>query len=307
MKPWMQSKRLRRWTIAAGVLLLLAALAAWNWQGIRIWYHMDPVGPAYAIPPLDAQKTQSLSAARRAELERELFSELSGYGMWNGESRRYQGAEALEQRRQRWEEMAAEGSELAHLALTVLPPGSFARDPRPTLKRLEAMAQQGDAAAMCLYGSIAFAMDPGVAVWTAQQARGREWVIKGAELGHPDCLIRLGGWRMSGYVAPADPKRGSEMIYEALRKGYDYYVGSLQSRAGELKLIDAPSRRLEYCWAYHQAKQSKYDPDLSMKVYINNEAPQQDRARLNQELDQLRQWHPSIEDCIQLTQQIFGE
>lgn len=307
MKPWMQSKRLRGWAMAAGVLLLLAVLAAWNWQGIRIWYHMDPVGPAYEIPAFDAQKAQSLSAERRTELERELFSELSGYGMWNGESRRYQGAEALEQRRQRWEEMAAEGAELAHLTLTVLPPGSFARDPRPTLKRLDAMAQGGDAAAMCLYGSIAFAMDPGVADWTAQQARGREWVIKGAELGHPDCLIRLGGWTMAGDLRPKDIKRGMNMVFEALRKGYDFGVGSLWLRARELNYVDLPSRKLMYCWSYLDSKYRNHEPDSSLDVYINSKAPLVERARLKQELDQLRQWHPSIEDCIQLTQQIFGE
>lgn len=298
-------RRARYWLVAAALVLLGVALAAWNWQGIGIWYTMDPIAPA---PPhladFDHRKAQSLSAERRAELERELFSELR---MWNGSSRRYGPPNGRAQRQERWIAMAQEGSELAYLTLKVLPPDSFARDPRPTLKRLEEMAQQGDTAAMCLYGGIVFQLPYGKVDWTPQEERGRMWVIRGAELGHPDCLIRLGGWRMSGSVPPADNKQGSEMIYEALRKGYDYGAGTLWLRARELNFVDPPSRKLEYCWAYRLAKYEDSDADSFFKGHIRNDASAKDRPRLEQELDEIRQWHPSNEDCIQLTQQLFGE
>lgn len=305
MKRWLQTPHARRWGAVLAGLLLVIAIAAWNWQGIRIWYHMAPIGEV--VPQLgefDASKAQSLSPQRRVELERELFGEL---WMWNGSSRRYGPPNGRAERQVRWIEMAKEGSELAYLTLKVLPPDSFARDPRPTLKRLDEMAQQGDAAAMCLYGGIVFQLPYWAADWTPQEERARYWVIKGAELGHPACWIRLGGWRIWGYVAPADAKQGSEMIYEALRKGYDFDVSALRLRAHERNYVDVPSRKLEYCWAYHQAKNSVYEPDLSMNVYINSRATLAERESLNRELDQLRQWHPSIEDCIKLTQQTFGE
>ena len=148
MKAATLYQRTRRWwALAAVVLLLTAALVAWNWQGICIWYNMVPIRGVDEFPTFDPQKAQGLSAERRAELERELFSEL---WMWNGGSRRYGPPNGRAERQQRWIEMAQEGSELAYLTLKVLPPDSFARDPRPTLKRLEEMAQHGNSAAMCL-------------------------------------------------------------------------------------------------------------------------------------------------------------
>eukprot|EP01031_Cornospumella_fuschlensis_P023130 gene23130-28113_t len=243
----------------SGSLLLTAALVAWNWQGICIFVNMVPIGEE---PPhlgdFDRSKAQSLSAERRAELERELFSEL---WMWNGSSRRYGPPNGRAERQQRWIEMAQEGSELAYLTLKVLPPDSFARDPRPTLKRLEEIAQQGNAAAMCLYGGIVFQLPYGVVDWTPQEERGRLWVLKGAELGHPACLIRLGGWRMSGYIPPKDLKLGLEMTYQALRSGYDHGARSLWVRARELNFVDPPSRKLEYCWAYSLAKYEDSEAD----------------------------------------------
>jgi hypothetical protein len=305
MKPWMSTPRARRWWLLIAGLLLVTAMAAWNWQGIRIWYHMTPIGEVpLQLGEFDRSKAQSLSPEKQADLERELFSELR---MWNGGSRRYGPPNGRAQRQQRWIEMAQEGSELAYLTLKVLPPDSFARDPRPTLKRLEEMAQQGNAAAMCLYGGIVFQLPYWAADWTPQQEKGREWVIKGAQLGHPDCLIRLGGWRMSGYVPPADNKQGSEMIYDALRKGYDHGAGTLWVRTRELNFVDPPSRKLEYCWAYRLSKYEDSDADSFFKAHIRNDASAKDRPPLELELNQLRQWHPSIEDCIRLTQQTFGE
>jgi hypothetical protein len=304
MKHWMQSKRARRWLIAAGALLLTAALAAWNWQGITIMYTMMPIGQ---VPPqlaaFDHSKAQSLSPERRAELERELFSEL---WMWNGSSRRYGPPNGRAERQVRWIEMAQEGSELAYLTLKVLPPEGFARDPRPTLKRLEEMAQKGDAAAMCLYGGIVFQLPYGNVDWTPQQARARYWTEQGAPLGHPECLIALGGWTMAGDMRPKDMKRGMNMVIEAIRKGYDHWVGSLKIHFEERGYDDPKNRHAHYCWAYQGAKYREAPADLTFVVYINKSPPDQ-RPALERELNELRQWHPSIEDCIQLTQSTLAE
>ena len=305
MKHWMQSKRARRWLIAASALLLTAALAAWNWQGITIWYHMEPI---WQEPPelvnFDRNKAQSLSLERRAELERELFSEL---WMWSGSSRRYGPPNGRVQRQERWIEMAQEGSELAYLTLKVLPPEGFARDPRPTLKRLEEMATQGDAAAMCLYGGIVFQLPYWAADWTPQEERARYWTEQGAALGHPECLIALGGWTMAGDMRPKDMKRGMNMVFEAIRKGYDHGASALWLPARELNFVDAPSRKLEYCWAYLSARYRYSNPELALEVHVEKYAPDNKRKDIQEELRQFLQWHPRTEDCIKLTQQTFGE
>ena len=304
MKAETLYQRTRRWWALAAVVLLLTAFAAWNWQGITIWYTMVPIRGVDEFPTFDAQKAQGLSAERLAELERELFSEL---WMWNGGSRRYGPPNGRAERQQRWVEMAQEGSELAYLTLKVLPPDSFARDPRPTFKRLEEMAQQGNAAAMCLYGGIVVQLPYWAADWTPQEKRARYWIEKGAAMGHPQCLIAVGSWTITGDTVPKDTKKGSEMIYEALRKGYEHGTAAFELRIEKLGLATAEGRRAHYCWSLQRAKYWEIEPGFSLRMYIRNKAPQHERSSLELELEQLRQWHPSIEDCIQLTQQLFGE
>jgi hypothetical protein len=305
MKHWMQSKRMRRWAIAASVMLLLAALAAWNWQGIRIWYHMAPIGDVFQVPPFDAQKAKSLSPERRAELERELFSEL---WMWSGSSRRFGPPNGRAERQARWIEMAQEGSELAYLTLKVLPPDSFARDPRPTLKRLEAMAQQGDAAAMCLYGGIVFQLPYWVADWTPQENRARYWTEQGAALGHPQCLIALGGRLMDGADGyPKELRRGFEMVSEALRQDYIHGAWMFSSHSIARGFSELSDRKLIYCWDQQVARTRHEDADLNLKVNAHTDAPPEQRAALERELNELRKWHPSTEDCIKLTQETLGD
>lgn len=306
MTPRLQSQRARRWLIAWGSLLLTAALVAWNWQGICIFVSMVPIGeePPH-LEDFDRSKAQSLSAERRAELERELFSEL---WMWNGSSRRYGPPNGRAERQQRWIEMAQEGSELAYLTLKVLPPDSFARDPRPTLKRLEEMAKQGDAAAMCLYGGIAFQLPYWAADWTSQHKKARILMEKGAELMHPHCLIALGGRLMDGTDGyPKEPKRGTEMIFEALSQGYLHGAWMLSTYSLAIGLHTPTDRRLNYCWDFQVSKTRHEDADLNLKVNSHTDAPPDQRPTLERELNELRQWHPRIEDCIRLTQQTFGE
>ena len=301
MKSGMNQRRGQRWLVALAAVALAAILIAWNWQALMIWATMVP--QTKPLPTFDASKAQRLSAERRAELERELFSEL---WMWNTWSRRYQAPNGLAERRQRWVAMAEEGYELAYLTLQVLEPGDHVHNPLPVLKRLDELARQGDTGAMCLYGNIVFQMPVRRVDWTPQHKPAREWMEKGAALGHPQCLVTVGGWKVSGYIPPKDLNGGMRMVFEGLRKGYDHGVGSLWLLARDLKFADAASRQLEYCWSYQDSQSSYYPPDLSIEAFINRAPPEQ-RPALERELNQLRQWHPSTEDCIELTQQTFGE
>ncbi|WP_234266824.1 hypothetical protein [Hydrogenophaga sp. NFH-34] len=294
----------RKWKITGIALLLAVFLASANWQLLTIWWSI-PLRHQNPIPQFDVGKAKSLSTQRRAELERELFSEL---WMWNTQSRRYQEPGSLEKRRQRWLEMASEGYELAYLTLQVLEPGEPApsHNPLPIFKRLEELAEQGDAGAMCLYGGIAFQLPIWAVDWTPQKKKAREWMEKGAQLRHPQCLIALGGRLTAGTDGyPKEVKRGSEMIFDAIRKGYLHGAGSLWVDFERRGLEDRANRKLIYCWQYQDAKNSFFDPGLSIDVYKDKFFPEQ-QAILTQELDRLRQWHPSIDECIELTKSILG-
>ena len=294
--------RIISWRTAGAGLLLIAALAVWNWQLLTIWWS-TPVWRQSPLPEFDASKAQTLSAQRRAELERELFGEL---WMWNTQSRRYQEPESLGKRRQRWLEMSAEGYELAHLTLQVLDPGDPPHNPLPTFKRLEELAQQGDAGAMCLYGGIAFQLPNWAVDWTPQRKRAREWMEKGAKLGHPQCLITVGAWLMAGGDDyPKDIKLGISMTLMGVEKGYDNSVGSLVRRFQERGLNDASNRRNYYCWAYHESKYRDSPPELGLEVYARKSSSN-GQPGLAQELSQLRQWHPDIQECVALTKIAFG-
>lgn len=111
---------------------------------------------------------------------------------------------------------------------------------------------------------------------------------------------------MAGDMRPKDMKRGMNMVFEAIRKGYDHWVGSLELRSEELGYDVPKNRHVHYCWAYQGAKYQEAPADLTFVVHINK-SPQDQRPALEGELNELRRWHPSIEDCIQLTQQNFGE
>jgi hypothetical protein len=303
MKRWMESRSRRRWVWAGTVLVLVAALIAWNWQTLLIRATMVQ-DRAQPLPAFDASKAQQLSAERRAELERELFSEL---WMWNTQSRRYQMPNGLKEREQRWRAMAEEGYELAYLTLQVFEPSTVhTHNPLPVLERLDELARQGDAGAMCLYGGIAFQLPSWAVDWSPQWNQARIWMEKGAVLKHPQCLIALGGRLINGTDGYSkDFKKGIEMTFNAVRSGYVHGAGALWSHFVKRGLNVDINRRIEYCWGYHLAKYTDSDADLRLKVYAQTEAPFEQRPDLERELNQFREWHPNIEDCIDLTKQAF--
>jgi hypothetical protein len=137
--------------------------------------------------------------------------------------------------------------------------------------------------------------------WTPQRKRAQEWMEKGAKLGHPQCLIALGGRLKAGTDGYSkDLKRGAEMLLDAIQQGYTHGAGSLWSYVAGQGLDNKTSRRLVYCWQYQDAKTDFYDPGISIEVF-KDKAPPEKRAELVGELDALRQWKPSVEDCVGLT------
>jgi hypothetical protein len=143
--------------------------------------------------------------------------------------------------------------------------------------------------------------------WAKQQAQGREWMVKGAELNHPQCLSLLGGRLTAGSDGFAkDTQRGTQMLFDAIRRGYPHLAtGFLSFDSEAMGMSDARNRKLVFCWQYHEAKTDFIGAGLYFEVYRNN-APIEQHESLNAELNQLRSWHPSVEECIELTQQATG-
>ncbi len=297
--------RNHRKSVFVVLLLMGIGLIWWNQQTLRIWaYFVHP----FATPQVffDAGKAATLSAERRTELERELFNEVY---LWNDQSRRYNGPQGLAQREARWRTMAAEGYELAYLTLKVFEPSTVqVHNPLPVLKRLDELARQGDAGAMCLLSAISYRLPsrPGID-WSEQRSLARYWMQKGAALGHPDCYIQLGGRLRAGSAGfQQDMARGTDLLIKALRSGYLRAAVSFWGPVEERGLDGVRHRQLVYCWGFQAAKYWFSDADLSLVVY-RNKAPPERRASLEEELNQLRQWHPEIEECIELTNAVQEE
>jgi hypothetical protein len=297
--------RNHRKSIFVVVLLMGIGLIWWNQQTLRIWaYFVHP----FATPRVffDAGKAATLSAERRTELERELFNEVY---LWNDQSRRYNGPQGLVQREARWRSMAAEGYELAYLTLKVFEPSTVqVHNPLPVLERLDELARQGDAGAMCLLSAISYRLParPGID-WSGQRLRARFWMQKGAALGHPDCYIQLGGRLRAGSDGfQQDMARGTDLLIKALQARYLRAAASFWADTEKIGLDSARYRQLAYCWGYQMANYSFTDADLSLVVY-RNKAPREHRALLEHELNRLRRWHPAIDECIDLTIATQGE
>lgn len=165
----------------------------------------------------------------------------------------------------------------------------------------------GTLARCACMGGLPFNCRSGLSIGHCRERGGREWMEKGAQLGRPQCLVTVGGWLMTGGSDyPKDVRRGMNMIFDGIRNGYIHGVGSLRVEFVNGGLESPKNRLLEYCWGYHAAKIRPNDADLALSVYIEK-LPSEQQPSLKQELDQLRQWHPNIEECIGLTKQTFGD
>lgn len=295
------------WTVRSlaavtGILLVVCVLMTIiNWQSVSIFWS-SPLWRQSDLPKFNAQNATKLSHQRRAELERELFSEMH---VWNNQSRRYSGANALNERKLRWIQMSSEGYELAHLALQVFEPGSPVHNPLPALRRLEELANSGDSGAMCLYVAIAYRLPNAMADWTQQRRMANEFLDRGVELGHPQCLISKGARMMSDYSWDLESvKAGSRLVLEAINKGYTH--GSVQMWATSTynDLNKRINRQLEYCWGTIAGKISLIPAGEASRIYAKNS--DELRPVVEKELLEFGEWNPSLLDCIHLTEDVIG-
>lgn len=185
MNPWINGGRKLKWFFIA-LLLLGLGLIGWHLQHhIRQWDPLVWIAGA-PRPAFDISRAAAMSEQRRAQLQSELFS---GLYVWTNDRERYPDSHSNAEIDRRWQAMADEGYELAHLALSLYEPdGTYAHHPLPALQRLGELAQQGDVGAICLIAR-AINHQPGVVrVEVGRQYMfEHNWMQKGVRLGHPRC------------------------------------------------------------------------------------------------------------------------
>lgn len=273
----------------------LATLVGTLWFGwlVRYPWHLEP---------FDHAKAAQLTAEKRAAYEQELFSEILH---WFRPTKRYPTWEPnyYLPREQRWLEMARDGFELAHIALRVVQPGAGRTyNAAPAFKRLEELAEQGDPGAMCMMQSLSI-VAPRRDVTPQIDERARYWMIKGAELGHPECLLMQGGRMLVGSDGqPNDPERGKALIFESIRKGYTHGSGMLAQHFEEQGFKDFADVKRVYCWDIWGAKvYQAMEPMKSVRYVIEQSSPPNKRAEFLDQLNTLRDWDPAVEECVALS------
>lgn len=292
------TRSLRRWpwVLLSVVVLLGAALYFWSWYLKQPWH----------LPPFDRAKAAQLSPQQRAAYEQELFSELLH---WFEPTQRYPTWEPnfYLAREQRWLKMASEGFELAHLVLQVVQPSTGLRfSLKPPFKRLVQLAEKGDQGAMCLMRGLVLISstersDPKV------EAVARDWMIKGAELGHPECLLNLGARLLKGADdQPWDPARGKELVFESLRNGYVHDVGFLASYYERQGLHNLRNLQANYCWQTWRQSTEVFvyfsDTPLKRVTYaVQRSVPAHFQDDVLKALNALVDWRPTVEECIELS------
>ncbi|HYP81708.1 hypothetical protein [Variovorax sp.] len=305
-----RSRKLRTWLV-----LLLVLLAPVLSVGGYVAFERQPDDPPRLdLPPFDSAKAARLSPQKRAAYEQELFSEIPS---WSLGSRRYPNPADSAKREQRWMQMANDGFELAYITLRVLSPATLEEySMRGPMKRLEALAEQGDTGAMCLMTALASGGEEYVQLY-------KKWLERGAALGHPECMIRLGGKLLSGDDGyPKDVHRGLALEFAARRKsGYVHLVGSLtQHFEKPIRRLQPPSglrrpdgklvldlgygkradiRRL-YCWRQVQSQTWDRDTAAAILRRLRVGASLDDRPELRVIYEDLRDKHYTLEDCLNM-------
>lgn len=275
----------------------LATLVGTLWFGwlVRYPWHLEP---------FDHAKATQLTAEKRAAYEQELFSELLH---WFDPTQRYPTWEPnfYLPREQRWLEMARDGFELAHIALRVVQPGAGRKfNAGPAFKRLEKLAHQGDLGAMCMMQSVRLIASPRD-VTPEIEDRARHWMVKGAELGHPECLLMQGGRMLVGSDGqPSDPERGKTLIFESIRKGYTHGSGMLAQHFKSQGLRDFSDVKRMFCWRIWGAKVFQaMEPMKSVRLTIERDVPAKKHAEFIDQLNALRDWNPAVEECMALSKE----
>src|SRR5690606_11014047 len=103
---------------------------------------------------------------------------------------------------------------------------------------------------------------------------------------------------------PRDPERGKALIFESIRKGNRHGLGMMALHYEKKGLRDIADIKRLYCWEVWGAKVFlTMEPLKSVQYAINQDAPVQKRARFLNQLDELRDWDPAVQECVALSQE----
>lgn len=291
-EPTTRPIRWKRWLLAALALPVIYVAGALAYELNREHF------PRLDLPAFDHAKAKNLTPEKRAAYEQELFSELQ---LWNRGSRKYPTVEDIERREQRWQQMADDGFELAHITLRVLKPkGGLVYSLTGPMKRLEELAEKGDMGAMCLMPGLAnrASQKPD---WRAYEERYKPWLLRGAEYGHPQCQIELGR-RMLRSVPNFnyDPIRGLQLEFAARRKGYAHDVGALILHYQSKGYAEPENVRRRYCWEIIYSQFWLGDMEQVVLKSLKAEAERSQRADLRALSEEIEKSKYSLQDCINL-------
>lgn len=282
------------WWLLAVVLTPAFVLAAMLTYEIK-----SPWFPRIGLPAFDHEKAKLLTPEKRAAYEQELFSELQ---MWNTGSRKYPKLEDIRKRERRWQDMANDGFELAHITLRVLQP-SVGRvySLRGPMHRLEELAQQGDVGAMCLMPGLVGKAT--VATSTdSYESSYKKWLEVGTAKAHPECMKALGGRLLlgtDGYTQKTEV--GLNLLLEARRAGYSHDLGALILHYKNKGLSDSKDIRRLYCWTSVEEDQiwHRNEPEKLIEK-IQEEGELRKRPELVALSNELRGKRMSLDDCLKL-------
>lgn len=286
--------RWRRWLFAAMALPVIYVTGVLAYELNREHF------PRLDLPAFDHTKAKGLTPEKRAAYEQELFSELQ---QWNRGSRKYPTLEDIERREQRWQQMADDGFELAHITLSVLKPkGGLVYSLSDPMKRLVELAEQGDAGAMCLMpglvGKATLKLNT-----DAYAATYKSWLERGAAIGHPECQKALGGRLLRGVDGyEQSTSRGLSLIFAARRSGYAHDVGALILHYERKGYADPANVRRLYCWRTIYSQFWFGDMESVVLLNLQAEAGRSKRPDLQALHEELKQSKYSLQDCINLGQ-----
>jgi hypothetical protein len=174
------------------------------------------------LRPFDPVKADALSPERRREYDVRFFNEMSLHGH-----------HPLEPRYQLFRRMADDGFEVAYLALRLYDirhSDGTLRDPQ-AMKRLKALAAEGDLSAKCFYGRFAWRGD----------RQGFDWfetlpyIIDAAEAGHPSCTGALASFLRGDRTLPPQYERWARIQQDPhARMSKALELEEQAARAGDL-------------------------------------------------------------------------
>jgi len=285
-------RRPPQWPAVLAGTIFFAASALLLYESVREYF------PRNDLRSFDERRGRLLSAENRAAYERELFSELS---QWNRLSRRYPTESGTVHRERRWRQLASEGFELAHIALQVLEPdGGYVYPLEKPMRRLQALAEQGDTGAMCLMTALVAQVNK--ARVSGEHAEiARKWLLQGAERGHAECRLQLGRRLLLGIDGmDRDTDRGLSLEFAARRTGYAHDVDGLVAYFQQRWSTEPADLTRLYCWLSIEGQSRLADGSQKMLRLIRVEAKRHESDRLKALADQLESTHLSLQACVDM-------